>query len=781
MHTLKYYITTTTMFFFAFFLPSAIAEEQGTDGTPSSDAAIEEVVVTARRREESLQDTPVSITAFSSVELESRNMTSLDEVGAYIPNVKMNKSPSSSGGGNNIQIYIRGVGQTDFLFTTDPGVGIYVDGVFHPRTLGGVMDLLDLERVEVLRGPQGTLFGKNTIGGAISLVSQKPTGEGAGYIELTTGRYDRADVRGSYDFSLSDNLAGKISFVSKARDGYGKRLDFVTKETLDTTGDEDMMGARLALAWQPSDVVSVDFVADVTQEREKGMPTNLIYFDDTVAYGGLQGLWNFLVGGPAGEIMSSAFVTDKPHVNYAGGANRNDLDASGYSLTVDWAMNDSVSLKSITAYREMEAAFNSDSDASPIQYVETDQDQDQDQFSQEFQLSGKAFDDKLDWLFGVFYFDEFGRDDNTVRLVSGLYNALEAFPGPLDGSPLSAPTAPGGPGNPINVLLDLDLDVFNEIDITSYAFFTQNTYEFSDKLSVTGGFRYTKEEKDYFLVHLRANAGVPTVPATTVKDEWSAFSPMATLDYRVSDNLLTYFSVSKGFKSGGFNGRPITENQVDSFDPEEVLAYEFGMKSDLLDNRLRLNFSLFFNDYTDLQLGSISADSTGNLVLRIQNAGEAEVQGFELEMMARPVAALDIIASVGYTDFEIKKLDPGVVDVTIDSKQVNTPEWNATLGLQYTWQAFGGEVRFRGDWSYQDETEQDVQNTPMIASDSYTLMSARIVYENMEDGWELALFGTNITDEEYISNGFQALGSFGIADVNYGRPSEWGLTFKKLF
>lgn len=774
MHTLKQTMLFALLLYLSSF-PSVRAEESSAGEKSDSRASIEEIVVTARRREEGLQETPISITAMTGSEMENRNLTSLVEVGAYVPNVKMNTSPSSSGGGNVMQMYIRGVGQTDFLFTTDPGVGIYVDGVFHPRALGGVMDLLDLERVEVLRGPQGALFGKNTIGGAISLVSKKPVGENAGYLELTTGSFDRLDARGSYDFSLSETLSGMLSFVSKTRGGYGKRLDFDTKQEVDTAGDEDMMGLRLALAWKPLDNVTVDFNADVMREREKGMPTNLVFFDDAGTYGGLGGLWNFLVGGPSGQTMSSAFVTNDPHTSYATGANHNDLDASGYGMTVTWDINGNMSLKSITASREMEATFNSESDASPLQYVETDQDQDQDQFSQEFQLSGTAFDDRLDWLLGVFYFDEFGRDDNTVRLASGLYDALEGLPGLIPGTPF------GGAGNPFNVLLDLDLDVYNEIDIKSYAFFTQNTYNVSDMINVTAGIRYTYEEKEYFLEHLRVNSGVHTVPATTVKDDWSAVTPMASIDFSFMDNLMAYFSIARGFKSGGFNGRPISISQVDSFDPEEVQAYELGMRSDWFDDRLRLNVSAFFNDYTDLQLGSISADEFGNLVLRIQNAGEAEVHGFEIEMQARPMPGFDIIGSIGYTSFKITKLDPGVQDVTLDTEQVNTPMWNAALGLQYAWVIAGGEVRVRGDWSYQDETYQDVQNTEMIASDSYTLMSARLVYENMENGWELALFGTNVTDEVYVSNGFQALGSFGVADVNYGRPSEWGLTFKKLF
>ena len=756
----------------------AYAEENDNDGF-----AIEEVIVTARKRSESVQETPIAITALSAGQLEKRSLTNLMEVGAYIPNVVMNTAPSSSGGGNNSQIYIRGIGQSDFLFTTDPGIGVYVDGVYHPRTLGGVMDLLDLERVEVLRGPQGTLFGKNTIGGAISLTSQKPMGDGSGYIEVTTGRYDRLDIRGSFDVALSDTLAAKVSMSSKNRDGIGKRLEFGTDKVIDTTGDENGVSARLALRWKASEDITVDFSADYTREREKGVPVILAFVDDAGEFGGLGGLWNAFVGGPAGLAYTSDFViAGNRYDSYATGGNKNTLDAYGFSMSIDWNIDENISFRSISAYRQMEAFFNSDTDGSPLAFAETDQFQDQNQISQEFQLIGTSFDEKLDWMIGAFYFDEFGRDDNRVRLVSGLFDALEGLPGTLNGSPLSAPTAPGGLGNPINVLLDLELDVFNEIDIKSYAAFSQGTYHVSDKMSITAGVRYSYEKKDYYLNHIRHNSGVPTVADTTVKNNWSSFTPMGSIDYQVNEDALVYASITKGFKSGGFNGRPITDGQVSSFDPESVLSYEIGFKTDWYDSRLRLNGAVFYADYTDMQMGSISADENGVLALRIQNAGKARIKGFELEMQARPIGNLDLIGSIGYVDFEITQLDAGVQDFTINSQAIKTPEWNASFGAQYTWDISNeSSLSLRADWTYQSKTQQDVQNNELIAAPGYSLINGRITYENHDGNWEIALFVTNLIDKAYIVNGYQTLTSFGTANLMYGRPREWGLTLKKRF
>ena len=740
---------------------------------------IENTIVVVRKRAENMQETPIAISALTAVQLEERNLTNLMEVGSFVPNVTMNTSPSSSGGGNNSQIYIRGIGQSDFLFTTDPGVGLYVDGVFYPRTLGGVLDLLDLQQVEVLRGPQGTLFGKNTIGGAISLTSKKPMGDGTGYLELAIGDFNRRDLRGSYDFAISDTLAAKFSLTSKNRDGIGNRLEFGTDRVVDDVGDENVLATRLALRWKASENVLVDFSADYTKEREKGVPIVLTY----VGAGSLTGLWNFLVGGPTGQLMNDDFIIpNNRYDSYATGENRNDLDAFGVGMNIDWTVNDNLSVRSITAYREMEAFYAGDADSSPLSYQQTAQEQDQDQFSQKVQLIGSSMDDKLDWVLGAFYFDEFGRDVNAVRLASGLYDALEAFPFPLDGSPITAPTAPGGPGNPINPALDLDFSIFNEINITSFAIFSQGTYAVSDKVNITAGIRYTNEEKEYYLDHSRINSGVPIILPTTIVNDWSSVTPMASIDYKVNEDAMIYGSVTQGFKSGGFNGRPTTVGAVDSFDPEEVLSYEFGFKTDLANNTLRLNGAIFLADYSDMQLGSISADATGNLVLRIQNAGKAEITGFELEMQAIPIANLDIVASIGYVDFKIKELDPGVVDFNLDTKAVKTPEWNASLGVQYTWELEGNNLlSFRADGSYQDKTYQDVQNTEMIAADAYTLFSARLVYDNFDSGWEVALFATNLTDKEYITNSFQTLPSFGLANVMFGRPREIGLSFKKTF
>ncbi|MCF6195355.1 MAG: TonB-dependent receptor, partial [Emcibacter sp.] len=492
---------------------------------------------------------------------------------------------------------------------------------------------------------------------------------------------------------------------------------------------------------------------------------------------GLAPLWNGLVGGPAGLPYTDAFVTGNPFTNYGTGPNQNDLNSWGINLSIDHEISDNMDIKSITAYREFDAHFGRDGDGSPLNYVHTDDTQTQSQFSQEFQLSGVASDDKLNWLIGLFYFNEKGTDQNNVVLTSGLFNALQGLPGTLNGSPLSAPTAPGGFGNPINVLLDLDFNINNKIDIKSYAVFAQATYDLTEKLSLSIGGRYSYEKKDYTLEHLRVTSGAAIVPLSTISDNWGSFSPKASLDFQVTEDVMTYASISKGFKSGGFNGRPTTNAEVESFAPETVLAYEVGVKSQWADNRVRLNMAAFYNDYNDIQLGSVGADSTGNLILIIQNGGKAVVKGFEVELQAVPAQGLTIEGGIGYTDFGFSRLNPGVQDITLATQQANTPKWTTNLGVSYVIDMSNdATLTVRGDWSYSGSSYKDVVNTPQLKQKAYSLVNARITYEPSGADWSISALVTNLTDERYIVGGLSTLGSFGIVEAVYGRPREWGVS-----
>lgn len=758
--------------------PSTARAQAGPEAEES--AGLAEIVVVARKREERLQDTPIAITALGGEDLTARGASALADVAGFVPNVSMYTAAGGSGGGANLSVFIRGVGQSEFLFTVDPGVGVYVDGVYYPRSVGSTFDLLDVERVEVLRGPQGTLFGKNTIGGAVNVTSAKPNGETRGFIEVTTGRFNRIDLRGSFETALvPDQVAIKLSASSQNRDGYGRRVDYFTGDTVSRPGDIDQTAARLDLRFTPSNDITVDIAADYSRWRQEAVPEKLLSFDQDVSV--VATLWNIFVASPI--PMSTDLISPNPFTTYGTGPNRNDLDMWGVSGTFNWDMSDTIALKSVTAYRHMKAHFGRDGDGGPMDYIATDNRQRQHQFSQELQLVGTSADERLKWVVGGFYFNEYGRDTNNVILASGFFNAFEALPGPIDGSPPEAPTAPGGAGNPVNVALDLDFDIFNKIRIKSYAAFGQATYTLADDLNLTVGARYTHESKDYTLRHIRVASGVPIIPLTTVGKSWDSFTPMASIDYRFSPQFMAYASVSRGFKSGGFNGRPTVDNTPPvPFNPEEVTAYEVGFKSDLLGRMLRFNAAAYWNDYTDIQLSRVKANEAGVLVLDLGNAGDAEVKGFELELQAQPVPALQLSAGLGYTDFKYTSLAAGVSDITLDTHQPFVPKWTGNASIVYTVPVgTSSSIAFRGDLTYKSRTYLDPTNVASLVQDGFALINTRITYSNDDLGLEIAAFVTNLTDKTYLGGGISAETSFGHTEGYYGRPREWGLSAKKRF
>ncbi|HMI92705.1 MAG TPA: TonB-dependent receptor plug domain-containing protein, partial [Polyangiales bacterium] len=394
---------------------------------PEGEPASEEIVVSARRREEGLQSAPVAVTAFSASDLEQRNVDSADDLAQFTPNLQLEGAAALSGSSSNATVFIRGIGQNDFAIFSDPGVGLYVDDVYLGRSIGGVLDVVDLRRVEVLRGPQGTLFGRNTIGGAVLVTSQRPIFEPEGSVELTGGSFYRTDFRATLNAPLvDDTLAVRVSAARLSRDGYAKRL--VDGEEL---GDIDRVAGRFQLLWTPSDTFEVLVSADATRAREHSAPSTLV----AVAPGGFpfQNIFNTLVAPNAGVTAPSnkvdaAFISGDPFTTYATGPNRSDLDTWGVSLTPTWEVHPEVSLKSITAFRDMHAVFGRDGDNTPFTFRETFNDDEQWQFSQELQLFGDSFEDRLSWLVGGYYFQEESSEDAAARLAEGVFAALEALP-----------------------------------------------------------------------------------------------------------------------------------------------------------------------------------------------------------------------------------------------------------------------------------------------------------------------------------------------------------------
>ena len=373
--------------------------------------------------------------------------------------------------------------------------------------------------------------------------------------------------------------------------------------------------------------------------------------------------------------------------------------------------------------------------------------------------------------------------------VSALYQALEAMPGAF--VPLvpglvcpAAPPAPcaGGVGNPLNSVFDLDVNPFTKLDTNNWAAFLHMTYDVSEKLSVTLGGRYSYEQKTYFIDSKFPASGKIATPPTTDTQSWSKFTPKLGLDYHVTEDVLFYASFSKGFKSGGWNPRPLQPAEFKRYDQENLTAYEMGIKSRLLDNRMTFNLAGFYSQYKDVQLFSNGVNpDNGSLVLTVDNAGEVDIWGFEAEIVARPAPGFDLNFGLGYMDNAYQTLAAST-GYSIDNKLPNAPKWTLNAGAQYAFDLGGdmGQLTIRGDLNHRSLSFNNPENTLEIAQGAYTLLNARVTWDSADENWQVAAYVLNLTDKEYFSSA-ESIPAFGIRAAVYGRPREWGVSVSRSF
>lgn len=709
---------------------------------------LEEIVVTARRREESLQTAPVSVAAFTAAALERQGIDTLVDLGSHVPNLSM--ISGQGGGATQTQVSIRGVGQSDFILTSDQSVGLYVDGVYLPRSMGAALDLIDIERIEVLRGPQGTLFGRNTTAGAIQIISAPPQDALFAKAELTTGSFDRLDFKGSLNMPLGEQIASRISLASLNQDGYGTRL-FDNTDGADT----DVLAGRAAFRAELTDNLQADLIVDYSRKRGHGGLERLVNIDPSDP--NLAFYNSFLVSQglpPADE----RFITPDVHTTWSGSRNQDDNEMGGASLTLDWS-GAALHFKSITAWRTLQVQSGYDFDGTPYPLAEQALHLDQEQISQELQLSGDAFGDRLQWMTGLFYFGEDAQDLQDV--------------------PFYQPVVATGDGSFVRVPGGFSLMSFISQDTRSYAAYGQGTYRFTDKWSVTAGLRYTDEKKtlDSYLI-----TGAFVRPPGTVSESWSDLSPRLGLEYRISDRAMTYVSASRGFRSGGFNGRNISPNPPQSFDPETIWAYELGLKTETDNRRLRFNSAVFYYDYSDFQ--GLTLGSFSGLVINVGNIAKVEMYGAEFDLAARPTEALQLSFAAGYTHHDIAEVEPGAqITIRPDTRLVNAPEWTATAAIDYRVGAGkAGDIDLHLDYGWKSEIEFFLPNYPDEGQDAYGVLNARVGFAPAGRSWRVEVFGNNLADEEYrvfAENG-TALG-VPATTAAYARPREWGARFKIEF
>ena len=735
--------------------PENQASTAASPATPEASADDEAIVVTARRTEENVQRVPGAITAFSEKSLDRIQATDTTGLQGAVPNLNIVQGRGSS---NSTNIFIRGIGQPDALQTFDPAVGVYVDDVYLSRIRGNQLDLLDVERVEVLRGPQGTLYGKNTIGGAIKFVTRKPGQEFRATGSIAVGSYNQFEVKGAASGPISDTLAAGFAVMRAKRDG------FVEDRNDDREyNNKNTLAGRAAIAYTPSSSLRVDLSADYAHDDAKlntGAPLNDIVhlFTPTVIV---------------------PLERDPDHYNFTvettpGLPNSTKMTHWGLSGTAAYDVNDQLTLKSITAYRKLRTTDYVDIDATAAEVGDVLVDVHQDQFSQEFQLLYTS--DRLSGVAGLYYLDE-DITSHQEAFADDLVN-LAAFRGILPDFLL-------GPSNFPTFLRTID----DDLKTNSYAAYANVSYSVTDALRLSAGLRWTRDEKDYF----RTTSTFSSSPLLNSvapfvfdrKDHWSDVSPMASIDYQFSPSTMAYLRYSKGFKSGGFNGRANEIGSSTAYDPETANSYEAGLKTTIA-RQLRLNVAVFHTGYKDFQARVSELDDSTlppTPLLSVLNAGKLRIRGAELEAVWTPTPQLLLDSQIGYLDAEYKEFD----DLRFTSfggsrafqEPAFAPKWTMRFGGQYIFDlgssggiTLGGQARYRSRHALSVDNTFTNTDTEIegLFQKGYWLADARIVWEDAAKHFEVGLYGSNLFDKLYKTDGqeFSSIGN--IRTVYFGAP-----------
>jgi outer membrane receptor protein involved in Fe transport len=845
-------------------------------------SGVGEIIVTAQRRAQNVQDVPISVSAFTAEALQERAVSDISQITNLTPNVTLDASTPFSGSTSVLAASIRGIGQNDFAFNFDPGVGVYLDGVYLARSVGANTDLLDVDHIEVLKGPQGTLFGRNTIGGAITITTRDPAEEFGYTADITTGSFNRFDVRGTVDLPFTENLRASVSYSSKQRDGYLRRIALPQSliapgipdcdaapeactyvvddphaflasdyDTSDREGGQGEYNIRTKFLWEASPGFTARFTADYTHVDQSGAANTLLAATNaTVAEGGLPmvpagpggpeanfgSIYNTCISTldpstaqfiffpiqpppPAPPVISnlgticgfrgtvpgtvpvndryfpfyiaapfaganvdgdptnnrlpwdSRYITGDPDTSYATGLSFSKLQQWGTALTLDWELAPDLTLKSISAYRQLSWSAGTDLDGSPLTALHISLNMHQKQYSQEIQLNGAAFDDRFDYVVGAYYFYEEGDLHDMVTFREGL----------------------------------LEVDGPNILNTSAWAVFAHTNFKLTDRLGLTLGVRYTEEEKEFEGFQADTNGfnykltgcyppafeppvpgGVPCTVLAGFPDptdplrffppgvdtrSFDNLDPRIGLEYHITDDHMLYVSWTTGFKSGSWTTRlsaPLPPGDPKRiFDPEYAESYEFGLKSEYFDHALRLNTAVFRTEYEDMQLQQFEAISP-----TFRNAGDSEIYGAEVELQAVLGSGLSINASGGYIHAEYTRIGAGV-NATLDHELPKTPEWQFNFAPQWEVALPGDAALVLGaDYTYRSSVFNDTENTADLQRPELNLVNLSATYQSADGRWELGVGGTNVTDERYIVNGVVQPAN-GINYGTYNPPAQW--------
>jgi iron complex outermembrane receptor protein len=812
----------------------AMAQDQAP--TDQSESGIADIVVTATRQSTNMQDTPIAITAVTSDALQERGLQDVSDLTAVVPNAEFRRTHGAFGPG--VSASIRGIGASDTNIGNDPVVAYYVDDIYYPTLLGSNFDLLDIDHIEVLRGPQGTLFGRNSLGGAVNIVSKQPRfDEQSGYIEMTVGEFNRTDIRAGFNMPLGENLAVMVSGAYKKRQGYQRVLDFVCEMnrrgtpalagnmpvsdlattsnprfspdncTIGHLGGEDVRAVRGSMAWEPASNIRLTVTGEYIRDESQNPADTTLSLNPALNTPNENGLFAYY-----GVAYDDRFITGDPystyetyndpigagtvipgHTYYNGDSRhgghtlpaKGDLTNWGVSAKLVVGLTDQIDLTAIAGYRSLDETHIYQKDGTPLQTEMTTNVVSNTYFTGEVRLSGQH--DWIDWVVGAFYFDAEGFQHAVIdQPRTGLIRYLN-----------------------------------NSFDPLSKAVYANATIRpFDNGLSFTGGLRYSTDKKVVSLSNLVEDTPNPTDIEFDVTPKAEVLSWKAGVNYEVSSDILLYASAATGYTPPSFNPRPQQPSQIAQFDGNEDIAYELGAKLDLFDRRLRLNLAGFYTDFNkrptalggqEILLDANGQPTAGNSVViplpngpdgsttcRARTADEiansvpgfsciirnyyintpATIWGFEAEATAEPIDGLVFNGALGYHKFS----SPDVDNRTINPRQAE-PFWTANAGVQYTIEGMplDGTLTPRLDWSYQSSrapsTRTTVWNQP-----GYSVVNARLTYAMPDSGFSVAAGVTNLFDKLSYEN-FFILQDFGQSNVQGqpAQPREWYLQVSKKF
>ena len=718
----------------------------------SAQSVLEEIVVTALKREQNIQDVSASINAFSSDQIRDMGITDAQDISWFTPGLYA----TSTIGGSNPLYTIRGIGLNDVFSNNNPTVGVYVDEVIQPLTPMMGFQLFDLERIEVLKGPQGTLYGRNSTGGAINFISRKPGEEAEGYVRLGYGEFDRFEAEAALGGPLSDQLGGRIAFFTvQQQDGW---MDNAV--TGDDVGDVDQIALRAMLEWRPSETFEARLTGVYGDENSDSVLREHVGFVDgpfspNLCAAALEGRRD---EGPCVSFLGYFDPTEDRYTVENSSVLGQDKDTEHFSInfTFSWDIGN-MTLTSVTGYSDFERAISEDSDGTALIMLDSVFSDDITAFSQEVRLSGST-ERGITWVLGAFFSDD--------EIDGDIYQALDQH------------------------LFLTRVDTNWSQESSSAAAFGHFDFPVSDRFALVGGIRYTYEDKDfrYDAVNLDPFGTTqflpPPVNGVTSDISNKEVSGQIGLELNLSDDILAYFSFSRGFKSGGYKAAiAFNPDELDPFVEETLNAYEIGFKSITGDGKLRLNAAAYFNDWNDFQ-AFITEVRGGINVIVLDNAGDAEVYGVEADLLWSPAEGLDLQAAINWMDTEIKKFNtiPGTPDAT-GNELANSPElmFNGRFRYEFPVGNNGFSAYIVSDVIYRDRVYYSLTNNGQNSQEGFWLWDGRIGISTADGKWEAAFWGKNLTDKLYVTQSYDNTGGIFPSQNFLGQPRTYGVSVQYNF